>query len=214
MRFKYNTIYNNKNSLDNIRNEFESRFICLNKEALKSLVTAEYQYNKENEYIDYSGVFLCYIKGFEIEIRSRLKRKNKMTLKELISNLNKIPELITFVKALNKINIIEIRNKGVHNSITTKVQCGILRKLLLEDRWLDRTIQILNDVENEGFVSIDREVYIEEIEDDEWYEGKFYRCGRTADGLYILSKSILGIGNYKVQGQLINNYGINYILIN
>ncbi|MGL5124496.1 MAG: hypothetical protein ACRC6U_00700, partial [Fusobacteriaceae bacterium] len=65
---------NKKENLDyeKIFKDFQSRFFYSSEDAIKSLATAEYLFLNEGNKIDYSGVFLNYLKAFEIELRNRL----------------------------------------------------------------------------------------------------------------------------------------------
>ncbi|MGL4862087.1 MAG: hypothetical protein ACRC4T_03060 [Cetobacterium sp.] len=205
---------NKKIKFEDILKKFENRFLYSNKNALYSLATAEYLYINEKLAIDYSGIFMSYIKGFELEIRSRLNKKNRMTLNEVLTRLKKIPELTTFVKLLESLNIVNIRNNAAHNALTSKANCGKLRKILLEDRWLDRITELFNTMENNEALKFKKETYIEEYEGNEWYDGKIYSCYKTIDNYYILTKSKIKIGEYKIQGVMITINGIEYILVN
>ncbi|MGL5639164.1 MAG: hypothetical protein ACRCW7_07460 [Cetobacterium sp.] len=196
---------------EKIFKDFQSRFFYSSEDAVKSLATAEYLFLNEGNKIDYSGVFLNYLKAFEIEVRNRLDKSNKMTFGKLLNRLKAISELKTFIAILEKIDILQTRNKGVHNKLISKLECGKLRKLLLEERWFDRVNQILNDLENNKPIIITKMLEIQELEGFEMYSGKKYLCFATKEGLYVLSQTNLELGNKKISGEIVNIYGIDYI---
>lgn len=198
---------------EKILKNFKSRFLSSSENAIKSLATAEYLFLNEGNKIDYSGVFLNYLKAFEIELRNKLDKTNKMTFGKLLNRLKGILELKTFIAALEKIDILELRNKGVHNKLISKLECGKLRKLLLEERWFDRVNQILNDLEEDKNIITTRILNIQEFEGLEMHNGKKYLCFRSKEDVYVLSQINLNFGIREVRGEFINIYGIDYIKI-
>lgn len=68
---------NKKYPLNSIRERVEREYDFLSEESRESLISAEYIFLNENEDIDFSGVYIGYIKLFEIELRGKIKLKRK-----------------------------------------------------------------------------------------------------------------------------------------
>ena len=61
---------NKKYPLNSIRERVEREYDFLSEESRESLISAEYIFLNENEDIDFSGVYIGYIKLFEIDRKS------------------------------------------------------------------------------------------------------------------------------------------------
>jgi hypothetical protein len=89
--------------------------------------------------IDYTGVYVNYVKALEIELKRvfRIERE-KTNFGDLIKKLSEDSLFRTFVQKLEHEKVLMTRNKSVHQRPISKVECGKIRKLLIEDNWLDR----------------------------------------------------------------------------
>jgi hypothetical protein len=200
-------------SYEEISERISSEFTALSPESTRSLATAEYLYLNEKEPLDYSGIFMTFVKVFEGELKRVLKSSDKKaTLGLFMKRLKEIKELRTFVSSLEKINIIEVRNKAVHMLPISKGECGKLREILLEERWLHRMCHILNEISSET-TKIEFEAMIEKYEGKEKIGNKLYNCYTTNLGEYVLSERYLHEGKIKIQGITMEHIGITYIMI-
>ena len=68
---------------------------------ITTLATAEYFYLNETEKIDYTGIYISYVKVFELELQKVLKKSgHKNTLGTLMRELKDRREFKTFIEAL------------------------------------------------------------------------------------------------------------------
>lgn len=194
--------------------DIEKRFDYLSSGSIASLATAEYLFLNEREGLDFSCIYISYVKVFEGELRRVFNSFNeRITLGTLMKRLKEVRELRTFVEALERINIIAVRNRAVHQTSISKGECGKLRELLIGDKWLERVCYIL-DYFTDGKPK--REVFqgvIVEWEGREKIGNKLYNCYTTDLGEYILSETNLEVGYIEASGVVMGDRGIEYIVI-
>ena len=143
----YTINHSKKISYSEMKDRLYNSFDFLQKNSLASLITAEYIFlNETDKDMDYTGVYLGYVKSFEIELRKRIEKKGQsLTLGGLILRLKNHPELRTFIDALDRVKVVSNRNKAVHNHQLSKIECGRLRDVLITNGWLDRICYVLDD---------------------------------------------------------------------
>lgn len=206
---------NKKFSLKSIQENLENNYDFLSEEGLKSLLTAEYIYLNENEGIDFSSSYLQYIKTFEIELKKRVDIKD-LTFGNLIERINQVGVFKNFINEIQKNRVVENRNRGAHSTIISKIECGRVRKLFLEEGWLERVIEYFEREKENNFDSSETSFVefkiIKEL-DREIFNGKYYTCFSTLEGEYILTNKICNSGKISGNGRKIDLKGIEYILI-
>ncbi|TDT72507.1 hypothetical protein EV215_0317 [Hypnocyclicus thermotrophus] len=143
---------NKKYGYDSIYNKLKSKYNFLLDRSIVSLATAEYLYkNETNNKMDYSIIYINYIKTLEIELKRVYQYNNtKLTFGNIINRLEKNPLFKTFVYAINKQKVVQTRNIAIHKRVISKMECGKIRKLLIEDDWLSRIAYLLNEVDKEN----------------------------------------------------------------
>ena len=136
---------NKKYLLNNIRERIENEYDFLSKEGREILISTEYLYLNENEDIDYSGVYIGYIKLLEIELKGKVSVKENITFGSLIEKIEQVRVFNSLVQELGKNRVIDNRNRGAHNGIIKKIECGRVRKVLIEEGWLRRVVEYFKD---------------------------------------------------------------------
>ena len=199
---------------DSIYISLKKKFSFLNEKSLQTLATGEYLYKNEKIDIDYSGVYMYYIKTLEIEIREYIGSNNKSTLGFLFENLEKFDSLAKFCQIIKKNKILEVRNKAVHSIPITKYECGKLRKILFEDKWLDNLVFILQELKqkSEQKKIIKNDFLISCIEGYQKYLGKNYICYCTSENEYVLSLKSLKFGHNDIRGYIESIDNIEYLI--
>ena len=137
---------NKKYSIKKLRNKIEEEYDFLSKESKESLISAEYIFLNENEDIDYSGVYINYIKPLEIELRGKLSIKENLTFGNLMEKIEQIRIFNGLIQELGKNRVIDNRNRGAHSGVIKKIECGRLRKVLIEEGWLRRVVEFFQNV--------------------------------------------------------------------
>lgn len=137
---------NKKYSIEKLRNKIEEEYDFLSKESKESLISAEYIFLNENEDIDYSGVYINYIKPLEIELRGKLSIKENLTFGNLMEKIEQIRVFNGLIQELGKNRVIDNRNRGAHSGVIKKIECGRLRKVLIEEGWLRRVVEFFQNV--------------------------------------------------------------------
>ena len=136
---------NKKYLLNNIRERIENEYDFLSKEGREILISTEYLYLNENEDIDYSGVYIGYIKLLEIELKGKVSVKENITFGSLIEKIEQVRVFNSLIQELGKNRVIDNRNRGAHNGIIKKIECGRVRKVLIEEGWLRRVVEYFKD---------------------------------------------------------------------
>ena len=136
---------NKKYLLNNIRERIENEYDFLSKEGREILISTEYLYLNENEDIDYSGVYIGYIKLLEIELKGKVSVKENIRFGSLIEKIEQVRVFNSLVQELGKNRVIDNRNRGAHNGIIKKIECGRIRKVLIEEGWLRRVVEYFQD---------------------------------------------------------------------
>lgn len=129
-----------KTAYKDIIEKLREKYYSLSGNSITAVATAEYLYINETDImIDYTGVYVNYVKALEIELKRvfRIERE-KTNFGDLIKKLSKDSLFRTFVQKLEHEKVLMTRNKAVHQKPISKVECGKIRKLLIEDNWLDR----------------------------------------------------------------------------
>ena len=129
-----------KTAYKDIIEKLREKYYSLSGNSITAVATAEYLYINETDImIDYTGVYVNYVKALEIELKRvfRIERE-KTNFGDLIKKLSEDSLFRTFVQKLEHEKVLMTRNKAVHQKPISKVECGKIRKLLIEDNWLDR----------------------------------------------------------------------------
>lgn len=129
-----------KTAYKDIIEKLREKYGSLSENSITAVATAEYLYiNETDTMIDYTGVYVNYVKALEIELKRvfRIERE-KTNFGDLIKKLSEDSLFRTFVQKLEHEKVLMTRNKSVHQRPISKVECGKIRKLLIEDNWLDR----------------------------------------------------------------------------
>ncbi len=129
-----------KTAYKDIIEKLREKYYSLSGNSITAVATAEYLYINETDImIDYTGVYVNYVKALEIELKRvfRIERE-KTNFGDLIKKLSEDSLFRTFVQKLEHEKVLMTRNKAVHQRPISKVECGKIRKLLIEDNWLDR----------------------------------------------------------------------------
>ena len=129
-----------KTTYKDIIEKLRGKYGSLSENSITAVATAEYLYiNETDTMIDYTGVYVNYVKALEIELKRvfRIERE-KTNFGDLIKKLSEDSLFRTFVQKLEHEKVLMTRNKAVHQRPISKVECGKIRKLLIEDNWLDR----------------------------------------------------------------------------
>ena len=137
---------NKRYPLKELRNKIEKRYDFLCKESIESLISAEYIFLNENEDIDYSGVYIDYIKLLEIELRGKLSINENLTFGNLMEKIEETRIFNGLIQELGKNRVIDNRNRGAHYGVVKKIECGRLRKVLIEEGWLRRIVEYFQNV--------------------------------------------------------------------
>lgn len=129
-----------KVSYDEVHKSIKERFSFLTDNSIIAISSAEYLYLNETHFqIDYSGAYVNYIKALEIELRRVYEMKHeKVTFGSLMKKLGQNSIFKTFVSKVEREGLVQVRNLAIHKRAVSKQECGKVRKLLLDDGWLDR----------------------------------------------------------------------------
>lgn len=146
---------NKKYSIEEVKKFVEKEYEFLSKESRESLISAEYLFLNESEDIDYSGVYIGYIKLLEIELKGKLSVKENITFGSLIEKIEQTRIFNGLIQELGKNRVIDNRNRGAHNGIVKKIECGRIRKVLIEEGWLRRIVEYF---QSEDFNSEEEEI--------------------------------------------------------
>lgn len=146
---------NKKYSIEEVKSFVEREYEFLSKESRESLISAEYLFLNESEDIDYSGVYIGYIKLLEIELKGKLSVKENITFGSLIEKIEQTRIFNGLIQELGKNRVIDNRNRGAHNGIVKKIECGRIRKVLIEEGWLRRIVEYF---QSEDFNSEEEEI--------------------------------------------------------
>lgn len=136
---------NKKYLLNNIRERIEKEYDFLSEDGREILISTEYLYLNENEDIDYSGIYIGYIKLLEIELKGKVSVKENITFGSLIEKIEQVRVFNSLIQELGKNRVIDNRNRGAHNGIIKKIECGRVRKVLIEEGWLRRVVEYFKD---------------------------------------------------------------------
>lgn len=138
---------NKKYSLEKLRRIVEEKYDFLSKESRESLISAEYIFLNETEDIDYSGVYINYIKPLEIELKGKLSINGNITFGNLMEKIEQVRIFNGLLQELGKNRVIDNRNRGAHSGVIKKIECGRLRKVLIEEGWLRRIVEFFQSVD-------------------------------------------------------------------
>jgi len=203
-----------RRSFDEIINELKEEYLELSEISLKALATAEYLFRNENSNMDYATIYSEYVKVLEIEFKKKTVARRKNTFGSMLGELKKKKEFKTFVEALEINRIKEIRNKGTHSRVVNKTECGIIRKLLIDEGWLRRILYLLTEEQNQKVISKKLiETMILSTEEKLKVGTKYYNNYLTDSGEYILTKSMLHIGTFYGEGEVVEINDLEYIML-
>lgn len=203
-------------SYDEILKKIRKKYSFLGENSKVSLATAEYLFlNETISAIDYSSSYINYVKAFEIELRRVLKKSNeKLTFGSLMEKLKENTIFKSFVDKIESEKVAKIRNIAVHNKPINKNECGKLRKILIEDAWMDRISYLVEESLKEKKDSIvDFETYILGVEGREYINKQTYIHYNTDGDMDILSKSPALKDFIKGTGKVIKRNAQYFILL-
>ena len=155
-----------------------------------SLASAEYLFlNETLSAIDYTGSYINYVKALEIELRRVFGRSNeKLTFGNLMEQLKNNPTFKSFVERIDNERVGEVRNNAVHNKAVSKNECGKIRKLLMEDGWMDRiSFLVEENLKEKKDTLIDYDTFIINKIGKQFIKGKNYNHYHTDGEMDILS---------------------------
>ena len=155
-----------------------------------SLASAEYLFlNETLSAIDYTGSYINYVKALEIELRRVFGKSNeKLTFGNLMEQLKNTPTFKSFVEKIDNERVGEIRNNAVHNKAISKNECGKIRKLLIEEGWMDRISFLVEESLKEKKDSlIEYDTFIINKTGKQFIKGKNYNHYHTDGEMDILS---------------------------
>lgn len=124
--------------------DFKAKYAKLSKKSLDFLSTGEYLYRAHlnDNTIDFAPIMVEFCKVVENELNVILKQKmnpkkndKNYSLGQLRYKIERIKPLNNFVPIL--VDIIGYRNGSAHTGSTTSEKTGKVRKLLIEDGWLN-----------------------------------------------------------------------------
>jgi hypothetical protein len=134
----------NKVEIQEIKSKFKQKYPKLSQDGLEFLTTGEYLYqiHKDNE-IDFAPVMVEFSKVIETELNHLLRKqklinsKQNLTLGQINHNLTKIkianlPDITNFLDQL-----VFYRNGSAHTGQSTREKVEKVRKMILEDGWLE-----------------------------------------------------------------------------
>ena len=214
-KIKKGQLFAQKKSYVDIYGEVSRNYDFLTEKSRHSLATAEYLYLNERVNMDYTGIYISYLKIIEIELREKLDLRNKSTLGSVFDAIENIPELKTFARAVYNSRILETRNKAVHTTSINKNECGKLRKILIEDNWLDNLKFILEEIapDKKEIKQVELDLLITNVDGYQRYLNKNHICYETQEGHYLLSQNGLELGCSQVRGYWVEIDGIEYIKV-
>ena len=85
-------------------------------------------------------------------------KKEKLTFGNLMEKLRKNPNFKGFVDRIEAEKVGEVRNSAVHTRPISKYECGKIRKIILEDGWLDRISFLVEEslkVKKDSYIEYD-----------------------------------------------------------
>ncbi|SJZ95965.1 hypothetical protein SAMN02745174_02088 [Cetobacterium ceti] len=210
---KYKNINLKNHSFEILKEKLQNRYSTLTEESIKVLTTGEYLFLNEKIDMDYSPIYINYIKVLELEIKNKLNICDKLTFGGLIEKIGNIYEFKTFVDILTKNKIIEMRNRATHLSQLKKSECGKIRTILFDEGWLERLLSILENLNKEKEREIELNIYILDTDGCEFFKNRLYTVCITLDHRRILSNKNIKFGKFKGKGKEIEYNNLNYILI-
>ena len=71
--------------------------------------------------------------------------KENITFGSLIEKIEQVRVFNSLIQELGKNRVIDNRNRGAHNGIIKKIECGRVRKVLIEEGWLRRVVEYFKD---------------------------------------------------------------------
>lgn len=197
--------------IDNIRRKYG--FLAENSKI--SLASAEYLFlNETSIAIDYTGSYINYVKALEIELRRVFGRSNeKLTFGNLMEQLKNNPTFKSFVERIDNDKVGEVRNNAVHNKAVSKNECGKIRKLLMEDGWMDRISFLVEESLKEKKDSlIEYDTFIINKTGKQFIKGKNYNHYHTDGEMDILSLNPNLKDFVKGKGKIIKT-GVQYFIV-
>lgn len=197
---------------DEIRRNIEKNYTYISSEGIKTLSTAEYLYENERGNLDYASIYLQYVKVIEMELKDRLGIGDRYTFGNLLNKLESYDVFRTFIKRIKEERILEVRNRAAHLSPITRNECGKIRKLLLEDRWLNNLLMMFDGMEITKNEEVEIDSYIYKTIGYERYNGVLYNCYEGEVG-YILSDKRMSENRVVGKGKIVYIKGIEYILV-
>lgn len=200
-------------SFEVLKVSLQNRYPNLTEESIKALSTAEYLFLNEKIDMDYSPIYINYVKVLELEIKNKLNIYEKLTFGGLIEKIGNLYEFKTFIDALMKNKIIEMRNRATHLSDLKKIECGKIRNLLLNEGWLDRLLYVLESFSKDEVKEIELNIHILDADGCEFFKNKLYTVYTTLDDRRILSNKNIKLGIFKGKGKEIEYNNLTYTLI-
>lgn len=146
---------NKKYLINDLREKIEKNYDFLSEESRETLISAEYIFLNEREDIDYSGVYIGYIKLLEIELKGKLSVKENITFGSLMEKIEQVRVFNGLIQELGKNRVIDNRNRGAHHGVIKKIECGRLRKILMEEGWLRRIVEYFQSI---NMIEVEEEI--------------------------------------------------------
>lgn len=179
-----------KVSYTEIFDNIKKKYSFLGESSKGAIATAEYLFvNETVNGLDYSGAYINYIKALEIELKRVFGKSNeKLTFGNLMEKLRKNPSFKSFVDRLEGEKVGEIRNFAVHSRPISKNECGKIRKLIIEDDWLNRISFLVEEsLKVKKDTNVEYDTFIIERIGKQFLNGKNYTHYHTDGDMDLLS---------------------------
>ena len=181
-----------KVSYEEILISTRKKYEFLGESSKSAIASAEYIFlNESTTGFDYSGTYINYVKALEIELKRVFGKTNeKLTFGNLMEKLRKNPNFKGFVDRIEAEKVGEVRNSAVHTRPISKYECGKIRKIILEDGWLDRISFLVEEslkVKKDSYIEYD--MFIIEKIGKQFVNGKNYVHYHTDGDMDLLSQN-------------------------
>lgn len=203
-------------SYNDIYEVVKKKYGFLSENSKNAISSAEYLFqNETTSTIDYSGSYINYVKALEIELRRVFGKMNeKLTFGNLMEKLKLNPTFKSFVEKIENERVGEVRNLAVHTRPISKHECGKIRKILMEEGWLDRISFLVEETlkEKQGSETAYDTFIINKV-GKQFYKGKNYTHYHTDGEMDILSLNPNLKDFVKGKGKVLNINSQFFIII-
>lgn len=203
-------------SYNDVFEGIKKKYGFLTENSKNAISSAEYLFqNETTATVDYSGSYINYVKALEIELRRVFGKTNeKLTFGNLMEKLKLNPTFKSFVEKIENERVGEVRNLAVHTRPISKHECGKIRKILIEEGWLDRISFLVEETLKEKQGSeYSFDTFIINKMGKQFYKGKNYNHYHTDGEMDILSLNPNLKDFIKGKGKILNINAQSFIVI-